>query len=122
MVPASALIDNLMYQEIQTMKKLRTFIECASITSIKEINDKYNYKDEHPNGHGDPVKVACGQSGSYNELEYIYEKDLEPKVNEGLFTQEDAIRALCTACHELESPRSREDFYKKISEELETKI
>ena len=49
--------------------------------SIKDINDKYDYVDEHPQGEGDSLFVSCGQNGTYNELQYIYNNYLKPKVN-----------------------------------------
>ena len=89
--------------------------ECDDISSIQEINDQYDYKDEYPNGEGDSELVACGQDDDgYNELEYIYKAKLKKYVDEGRITEEEALKALCKACRDLDNPRKREDFYSKL--------
>lgn len=92
--------------------------KCSEIQSIQDINDKFDYEDEIPNGEGDPELVACGQDGNYNELQYIYEKKLAKHVTSGEITQQDALDALCLACHELETPRNRQDFYQYLTNKL----
>ena len=90
--------------------------------SIKDINDLYNYKDEHPQGEGDSELVACGQDGTYNELWYIYDTHLKPSIDEGKITEQQAINALGTACKSLANPRLRTDFYHHLEKKLGIKI
>lgn len=86
--------------------------------SIKDINDLYDYKDEHPQGKKDSQFVACGQCNGYNELQYIYDEKLEPHISKGIIKKAEAIKALSECCAELKSLRNREDFYKKLSQKL----
>ncbi len=90
--------------------------------SIKDINDKYDYEDDHPQGEGDSPKVSCGQNGSYNELSYIYKTYLAPKVAEYKISKQQAIDALDSACSSLENPRDRKKFYKHLESQLGIKI
>lgn len=91
-------------------------------TSIRDINDKYDYKDEHPKGEGDSEKVACGQNGTYNEIRYIYDTYLEPEVERNTITKQEAIDALDSACSALSNPRSRKDFYAYLEKKLNIEI
>lgn len=88
------------------------------VRSIKEINDKYDYDDEYPQGKGDSEQVACGQNGTYNELQYIYDKYLKPEIGKKNITKQEAIDALDSACSSLSNPRDRKDFYKHLEEKL----
>ncbi|QUI62501.1 hypothetical protein GSF04_08220 [Pseudoalteromonas sp. A22] len=90
--------------------------------TIKDINNKYDYKDEYPQGEGDSDNVACGQDGSYNELQYIYNTYLKPEVTSGNITEKDAIEALDSACSSLNNPRKREDFYSHLEDKLGIQI
>ena len=92
------------------------------ISSIKDINDKYDYEDEYPQGKGDSPKVACGQNGTYNELQNIYDKYLKPEIDKGTISKQEALDALDSACSSLESPRDRSDFYEHLEEKLGIKI
>ena len=94
----------------------------SKLTSIKDINDKYDYDDEYPEGEGDSSKVACGQDGTYNELRYIYDTYLKPEVERNSITAQQAIDALDSACSSLSNPRSREDFYAYLKQELGVEI
>ncbi|OLO12795.1 hypothetical protein BTW10_04635 [Chromohalobacter japonicus] len=91
-------------------------------TSVRDINDKYDYEDEYPKGEGDSPKVACGQDGTYNELRYIYDTYLKPEVERNTITNQQAIDALDSACSSLSNPRSREDFYAHLEKELGIEI
>lgn len=95
---------------------------CLNVDTIKKINDQYDYKDEHPYGKGDSHKVSCGQANGYNELQYIYDEKLALSVAVGHITEKEAIKALCEACKNLPNPRSREDFYKYLSNKLNIQI
>ena len=97
---------------IQLIEKEEAKVDCCSISSIKEINDKYNYEDSSGPSKKDSDLVSCGQKGAYNELEYIYKTKLKKHVENKTFSEPAAIRALCEACYELQSPRNRTDFYK----------
>ncbi|WBA12611.1 hypothetical protein [Salinivibrio kushneri] len=88
------------------------------VSSIKEINDKYDYDDEYPQGEGESEQVACGQNGTYNELQYIYDNYLKPEIDKKKITKQDAIDALDSACSSLSNPRDREDFYNHLETEL----
>ncbi|MCM2131962.1 hypothetical protein [Larsenimonas rhizosphaerae] len=90
----------------------------VKVSSIKDINDQYDYKDEMPNGEGDSELVACGQNGNYNELSYIYKEKLESEVKSGAITEQAALDALNKACANVKNPRSREDFYSYLEQEL----
>ncbi|TNL53298.1 hypothetical protein [Acinetobacter bereziniae] len=89
-----------------------------SAKTIQEINSQYNYKDENPGGKGDSSLVSCAQCEGYNELQYIYEEKLQPFITNRKFTEQEAITALEETCKELENPRSRTDFYNKLSKKL----
>ncbi|WP_082090802.1 hypothetical protein [Halomonas sp. HG01] len=91
---------------------------CDDVTSIRDINDQFDYDDEHPKGEGDSPEVACGQANGYNELKYIYNSKLKNHVVDRKITKEQALKALCCACHDLENPRQREDFYQHLSNTL----
>jgi hypothetical protein len=101
---------------------LKTVSNCTNTTSIKDINDQFDYDDEKPRGKGDSELVACGQDGSYNELQYIYDSKLKPHVDAGDITEDQAIKALCSACHELKNPRTRKKFYEYLSTFLSVEI
>lgn len=90
--------------------------------TIQSINAEYNYEDTHPGGKRDSSLVSCGQCGNYNELQYIFEEVLEPFIDEGKFTETEAVDALDKACAEVESPRNRQVFYKFLSKELGVQI
>jgi hypothetical protein len=92
-------------------KQLKKKDKIEAIKSIKDINDHFDYTDDHPNGKYDGKRVACGQKGKYNELEYIYDTYLKVKVESKEFSKEKAIKALASACFNLDTPRDREDFY-----------
>lgn len=100
------------------LRELVSKINKISPKSIKDVNDLYDYKDEHPQGKKDSQFVACGQCNGYNELQYIYDEKLEHHISRGVITRDAAIRALSECCAELKSPRSREDFYRKLSQKL----
>lgn len=91
---------------------------CSEVETIEEINSQYDYEDEKPKGKGDSQKVACGQNGDYNELEYIYETKLQRFVTLKVITEKEAVRALCEACKEIKNPRSRQDFYEFLEKKL----
>lgn len=102
---------------------MKTFKEYLNMPkSIQDINDKYDYDDENPQGKGDSEQVACGQNGSYNELQYIYNNHLKPWVDDGSITEQDAINALDSACSSLGNPRDRDEFYKHLESELDIEI
>lgn len=86
-----------------------------SAKTIQEINDKYDYEDTNPGGARDKPLVSCAQCGDYNELQHIFDKKLAPFITKGAFTKQQAITALEDACADLKNPRSRTDFYKKLS-------
>lgn len=100
------------------LRELMNKINEASPKSIKDINDLYDYKDEHPQGKKDSIFVACGQCNEYNELQYIYDEKLEPHISKGIIKKDEAIKALSECCAELKNPRNREDFYRKLSQKL----
>lgn len=100
------------------LRELLSKTNKTSPMSINEINELYDYKDEHPQGRKDSLFVACGQCNGYNELQYIYDEKLEPHISKGIIKQADAIRALSECCAELKAPRDREDFYRKLSQKL----
>lgn len=107
---------------IQLIEKEEAKVDCCSISSIEEINDKYNYDDSFGPSKKDRELVSCGQNGSYNELEHIYKTKLKKYVENKTFSELAAVRALCEACYELKSPRKRADFYKLLSEKLKVDI
>lgn len=43
------------------LRELVSKMNKTSPQSIKDINDVYDYKDEHPQGKKDSLFVACGQ-------------------------------------------------------------
>ncbi|SEJ95308.1 hypothetical protein [Pseudomonas sp. NFR16] len=90
----------------------------AKPTTIREINDKYSYKDENPNGKRDAALVSCAQCDDYNELQYIYDSKLLPLVNGGKVTKQAAIDALSQCCEELANPRTRVKFYALLTKKL----
>lgn len=92
-------------------------MSCKKVKKIKEVNDKYDYVDEYPNGEGDSKYVACGQS-TYNELDYIYENKLKKKG----ITEEKAAKAFCECCEELNNPRKRDAYYDCLEKKLKIKI
>ena len=94
----------------------------ATPTSIKEINDKYEYEDTKGGGKRDASLVSCGQCGDYNELQYIYDTKLKPLVNRFKITEKQALIALEACCSELKNPRKREDFYELLGEKLNLEI
>lgn len=96
--------------------------KCSDVESIEDINNQFDYIDERPNGPGDNPKVACGQDNGYNELEYIFTEYLEPFIEAGEITNQQALDALCYACHELPNPRDRKDFYQYLSDLLDIPI
>lgn len=104
------------------MKSFISFTTCQNVRSIKDINDKFDYVDEKPKGEGDSPLVACGQSESYNELQYIYDTKLEKHVRRGAITEQQALSALCSACFDLPNPRAREEFYRHLTRELGVEI
>lgn len=91
-------------------------------TTIKDINDKYDYDNERPEGNGDSPKVACGQDGTYNELQYIYDTYLKPKIDDRTITKQQAINALDSACSKLSNPRARKEFYIHLEKQLGIEI
>lgn len=104
-----------------TIKELMEKAMSKSKT-IKDINDKYDYDDERPKGMGDSPKVACGQDGTYNELQYIYDTYLQAEINDGTITKQEAIDALDSACSKLSNPRARKGFYAHLEKQLGIKI
>ncbi|MEL0614008.1 hypothetical protein [Marinomonas arenicola] len=84
------------------------------VKTIRDINDKFSYTDENPGGKRDDSLVSCGQNGSYNELQYIYDTYLAPKVALNKFTKQEALNALNSACFDISSPRTRTRFYTYI--------
>ena len=104
------------------MQKFNTFNKCIDVKSIQDINDQFDYEDIHPQGNGDSPLVSCGQDDSYNELEYIYDEKLKSFVDEEVITKQQAINALCAACHDLSTQRARNDFYKYLEKELRIKF
>lgn len=107
---------------IEDLSKNNAKEKCSETQSIKNINDQFGYEDEIPNGEVDSELVACGQDGSYNELLNIYNSKLKDHVTSGKITKQEALDALCLACHELENPRKREDFYQHLAKNLKVKI
>ena len=115
--PAACNMENKMNKLLaEAMKKQKC--NCSTVTSIQDINDQFDYEDTIPGGDGDNSLVSCGQDGNYNELEYIYDQHLKLRVLAGTISKDQAIQALCKACCELESPRSRDDFYDILEQEL----
>ncbi|KDN94656.1 hypothetical protein [Hydrogenovibrio marinus] len=104
--------------------KVNVSNKCKGVTTIKGINDQFNYEDEKGDDkEKDRPWVACGQAKNYNELAYIYDTYLKPYIEKGTFSEEKAIRALCETCHEMGKKRkSRVRFYKKLSDKLGVKI
>ncbi|SDX79893.1 hypothetical protein SAMN05444064_1572 [Pseudomonas syringae] len=51
-----------------------------AVSSIADINAKYQYDDRVSGGNGDGDLVSCGQHGTYNELSYIYTTYLKPLI------------------------------------------
>ncbi|MQT66218.1 hypothetical protein GHO42_24450 [Pseudomonas sp. FSL R10-0056] len=94
----------------------------ANPTSIKDINDQYDYEDTKGGGKQDSALVSCGQCGGYNELQYIYDTKLKPLVNRLKITEEQALVALEACCSELKNPRKRKDFYELLGEKLNLEI
>jgi hypothetical protein len=91
-----------------------------AVTSIKDINDYFEYDDKTRGGKGDSPLVSCGQNGTYNELEYIYDTYLALFVATDKDTsKEKVLQAMCKACFDLTNPRSRSDFYNYIEKELD---
>lgn len=88
------------------------------VTSIQDINDQYDYTDKNPGGAGDKMWVSCGQDGSYNELQEIYDTHMKAKVNIGFFTEQEALNALNSACFNIKGNRARKEFYKYINDYL----
>lgn len=91
-------------------------------TSIKDINDKYDYEDTKDGGKKDSALVSCGQCGDYNELQYIYDEKLEPLIKSKDITKDEAIKALNACCSELKNPRKRKDFYDLLGKKLNVEI
>lgn len=94
----------------------------ANPTSIKDINDQYDYEDAKGGGKRDASLVSCGQCGDYNELQYIYDTKLKPLVNRFKITETQALIALEECCSELKTPRNREDFYELLGKKLNLEI
>lgn len=86
--------------------------------TIQEINDKYKYEDKKPGGARDSSLVSCAQCGGYNELQYIFDTKLATFIASGKITEQQAISALEKACADVENPRTRDDFYEKLSKIL----
>ena len=93
-----------------------------SAKTIQDINKQYSYKDENPGGKGDDSLVSCARCEEYNELKYIYDKKLQPFIEDGELTKQEAITALEETCKELKNPTNRADFYKKLSDKLSVEI
>lgn len=102
----------------KTLIKKINKILCNDVKSIKDITKQYDYEDKAPRGKGDKKKVACGQDGSYNELQNIYDKILKRHVDSGDITKEEALEALCLCCAELDTPRDRDEYYACLTEKL----
>lgn len=96
------------------MDTVKRILMCRDVETIREINDQFDYEDEYPQGGGDSQKVACGQKGTYNELQYILENKLREFIDSGAITETQAINALCSACHDLPNPRERNEFYDRL--------
>ncbi|MGB3383950.1 MAG: hypothetical protein WBA64_04675 [Marinomonas sp.] len=92
------------------------------VKTIRDINDKFSYTDENPGGKRDDSLVSCGQNGSYNELQYIYDTYLAPKIASNKFTKQKALDALNSACVILDSPRARTSFYAYLEAYLDEDI
>lgn len=104
------------------LRKILRELSKTSPTSIKDINDQYDYEDTKGGGKRDASLVSCGQCGDYNELQYIYDEKLEPLVKSKDITKDAAIKALNSCCSELSNPRKREDFYKLLGKKLGVEI
>ncbi|MDY2562301.1 hypothetical protein SON66_03225 [Pseudomonas syringae] len=92
-----------------------------AVSSIADINAKYQYDDHVSGGNGDGDLVSCGQHGTYNELSYIYTAYLKPLVAKGTITESAALNAIDLACS-LPNPRKRDAFYKKVEQALGLKV
>lgn len=114
MTKAKELIKSI--EELQSQKS-------NDVKTIQDINKQYNYSDEIPPNGNDQEYVACGQNRNYNELQNIYDTKLKKYVEEDKkFTEKKAIKALCETCAELESPRTRDDFYRMLGKRLNISI
>lgn len=106
-------------------KIIQKLIKCERVSTIKDINDQFDYEDTNPRGRGDNNKMACGQDGSsngYNELERFFDTHLADKF-EGLAQQSVAIKAMCECCHEIShQQRTHEAFKACVSKKLNIKI
>jgi hypothetical protein len=90
------------------------------VKSIADITKKYPYKDEFPNGKGDPDLVACGQ---LHELEYIWKNYILKHIENGTFTRQEALDAMDKCCAERRgNKRDRESYYLCLSQLLGVKI
>lgn len=92
------------------MKSFIAFSNCSDVTSIEDVNNKFSYFDEYPNGKGDDTEIACGQNGSYNELKHFFTKWLQPHIEKGTFSKDQVIEAICCACYEIKPPRKFDQF------------
>lgn len=91
-------------------------------TSIRDINAKFSTENIDGSTERDQHLVSCGVSDNYNELEYIYDTYLKPRITLGLFTHQEALDALSKGCFDLSEFRERRAFYEFIERELNTGI
>lgn len=106
------------------MSSNKDYLACDDVREVSDVTDKFKYDDISNEHRGkDAQLVSCGQDGTYNELEYIYDNHLLPYVAEGELTKEQAIKGLCEVCHGYDSTRrDRRKFYRLLSIELGVKV
>ena len=88
--------------------------DCSKVSTIKDVNDLWDYKDEHGGGKHDAKWVSCGQdveNSGYSEL-----KDKFDKYFDGVAKEKWMGKLMCQCCNELKPTGTEKvswkDFYK----------
>lgn len=76
-----------------------TEVKCEDIQSIKDLHEKIGaWKDNHPGGAGDKIKVSCKQTGAtYDELMDKYRRHYSR------YPEKSIAQAMCKCCQEKQS-------------------
>ncbi len=97
--------------------------DCSSVSTIQDVNDLWDYKDEHGGGKHDAEFVSCGQdkkSSGYGEL-----KDKFNKYFNGITKEKWISELMCACCNKLkptgEEKVTWKDFYKCIMSKVSEK-
>jgi hypothetical protein len=88
---------------------------CDQISDIEDINDMFDYEDEHPQGPTDKSKMSCGQNNGYNELEHFYKNNLNTLKSKYKLNKKQILQIMCECCQEISHyHRTHEAFEKCV--------